>query len=506
MTNFDETIVSVTRDPSFMATLLAKQRFVDCQLSHVFVQAPKMAALKGLPRVFLIIVASAASLLAGWFLLTQTSSQTATSQVVAPKKSSARNSSAGTEPIATPDNFDWEAYKFYSPDLANLTESEARQHYLREGRRQGRICRRPPLFLTYDAYGGLCNQLLAHIEGLALAYNLNATALTAYAYSRSSFHTRGADPIWSPQPLESLLDFEAWAAYWRGVGVRVAKVIVAAFAGACMHGHLQRPVFRQVLCCMLCTATLCSTANAAPAIPTLHHIPCLPVWVVQSTNTSGCAFVDLTTRQKLPDERHPYRLTSDLSRWPDPMFTLPEALAQLAGHISRAARPRLKANPTAAHCVHLDLENPATIFNLPRSVCMMGRACTVHTAAIAVPTSTSGRLSYLPLLRPCRSQPYMPPITLDAWPFAPKVVRAADSILAILAARKHMPFLGVHLRIESDFLDRLQSSTTAAVRQHCACRFQSDVHSSLCSLYGHCCACAAHVPSFIWCATTYAAL
>lgn len=62
----------------------------------------------------------------------------------------------------------------------------------------------------------------------------------------------------------------------------------------------------------------------------------------------------------------------------------------------------------------------------------------------------------------CRSQPFLPPIGIQAFPFAPEVVHAADTILRIIT-QNHTSFLGVHLRIESDWIRRLEGGTTKKV-------------------------------------------
>ena len=64
----------------------------------------------------------------------------------------------------------------------------------REGGRLGQWVSLP---LTYLPYGGLCDQLFGHVQGLALAAQLNATVITSAAWSRgrptvSRWHRAGS--------------------------------------------------------------------------------------------------------------------------------------------------------------------------------------------------------------------------------------------------------------------------------------------------------------------------
>jgi hypothetical protein len=128
--------------------------------------------------------------------------------------------------------FDWQLYRFYNPDVANLTELEAQSHYLRFGRAQGRVHRRLPLYLSYLGYGGLCNQLFGHIQGLALAHRLNASAITSAAWSRSSFLGKAR---YSKQPLGTLFDVARWTSYWGEQGLQIREVRCPALQTRRLH-------------------------------------------------------------------------------------------------------------------------------------------------------------------------------------------------------------------------------------------------------------------------------
>jgi hypothetical protein len=125
-----------------------------------------------------------------------------------------------------PQDFDWEAYKMFNPEVAGgmATRAAAERHYLQHGRQQGRLYRRIPLFLSYTATWGLCNQLFTHLSMLAVAAHMNATLVPSPAYSRSSFSTLLGNEGFKREPLCSLLDVDRMAAYWAERGLRITQV------------------------------------------------------------------------------------------------------------------------------------------------------------------------------------------------------------------------------------------------------------------------------------------
>jgi hypothetical protein len=78
----------------------------------------------------------------------------------------------------------------YHPDLAQLgitTPEAAKQHYLLQGRREGRPYKRLRVLLRYTACTGLINQQYSHIAAFALAAALGAELVLPPAVCRDSF-------------------------------------------------------------------------------------------------------------------------------------------------------------------------------------------------------------------------------------------------------------------------------------------------------------------------------
>ncbi len=140
--------------------------------------------------------------------------------------SSESSSSAGAvaAPAGLPPGFDWQAYTFYNPELHINNSQAAEAHYLEKGRAEGRLCRRVPVFLTYNATFGLCNQLLSHMGMLALAPVFNASLTLSPAYSRHNFTHAGS--IWVKEPLDSLLDVPRLVQHFEARGMRFVQVRV----------------------------------------------------------------------------------------------------------------------------------------------------------------------------------------------------------------------------------------------------------------------------------------
>ncbi|GBF93698.1 hypothetical protein Rsub_06801 [Raphidocelis subcapitata] len=86
----------------------------------------------------------------------------------------------------------------------------------------------PPLYLRYTAFAGLNNQLGSHVSMLAVAAAFNATRnpgdgpvtlVTSLAYSRRNF-----SHLWFDEyPIDHILDFGAFADYWRPKGINIVK-------------------------------------------------------------------------------------------------------------------------------------------------------------------------------------------------------------------------------------------------------------------------------------------
>lgn len=78
----------------------------------------------------------------------------------------------------------------YHPDLRRLgidTADAAKQHYLQQGRAEGRPYRRLRVLLRYTACTGLINQQYSHIAAFALAAALGAELVLPPAVCRDSF-------------------------------------------------------------------------------------------------------------------------------------------------------------------------------------------------------------------------------------------------------------------------------------------------------------------------------
>lgn len=118
--------------------------------------------------------------------------------------------------------FDWQAYAYYNPDLGNLTATSARDHYNRYGFHEGRIYRKVPTTLRYNAgAGGLCNQLYSHLHVLTLAQRIKADrVIIPPGIYRGTFKNVNRS-MWKTAAPDTLLDIEAMSSFWqeRGVGI-----------------------------------------------------------------------------------------------------------------------------------------------------------------------------------------------------------------------------------------------------------------------------------------------
>ncbi|GAB4823808.1 hypothetical protein N2152v2_010854 [Parachlorella kessleri] len=80
-----------------------------------------------------------------------------------------------------------------------------------------------PVFVSYAAAGGAANQLLGHVNALAVGNHLNATLVTSAAQSRknSTMYKRGLTK-YDRQGVDTMVDFAGMQQYWadKGVGLR----------------------------------------------------------------------------------------------------------------------------------------------------------------------------------------------------------------------------------------------------------------------------------------------
>ena len=79
------------------------------------------------------------------------------------------------------------------------------------------------LYMTYFAYGGLCNQVYCHINALALGRHFNFTLITFVAWSRKTFNTTEQTEF-IQEDIETLLDVGKMAEYWKERGIVFSTV------------------------------------------------------------------------------------------------------------------------------------------------------------------------------------------------------------------------------------------------------------------------------------------
>ena len=141
-----------------------------------------------------------------------------------------------TDADAVPEDFDWQAYLAYYPDLLGSgisSELEAQQHYLKHGRREGRIHKRLKVLLYYTACTGLINQHYSHIAAFTLSSAIGAELVLAPALQRDSFasyfsaHKEQNEVTWTSMSTSQLLDVDRIIEEWRAHGMDVHKVSTA---------------------------------------------------------------------------------------------------------------------------------------------------------------------------------------------------------------------------------------------------------------------------------------
>ena len=147
--------------------------------------------------------------------------------------SEVRNS---TEADGLPEDFDWQAYLAYYPDLVSSgisSESEAQRHYLAHGRQEGRIHRRLKVLMHYTACTGLINQHYSHIAAFTLSSAIGAELVLAPGLQRDSFasyfsaHKEQNEVTWTSMSTDQLLDVDRITEEWRARGMDVHKVSIA---------------------------------------------------------------------------------------------------------------------------------------------------------------------------------------------------------------------------------------------------------------------------------------
>ena len=138
-----------------------------------------------------------------------------------------------------PKDFDWRAYLAYYPDLSENginSEVEAQRHYLKHGRREGRIHKRLRVVLHYTACTGLINQHYSHIAAFTLSSAIGAELVLAPGLQRDSFasyfsaHQEQNEVTWSSMSTSDLLDVDRIIEEWRAHGMYVHKVSAAGFS------------------------------------------------------------------------------------------------------------------------------------------------------------------------------------------------------------------------------------------------------------------------------------
>lgn len=132
-----------------------------------------------------------------------------------------------------PNDFDWQTYLLYNPELRDKgigTQQQAEDHYVRVGYTEGMIYKRLRVLLRYTACTGLINQHYSHIAAFSLCAVLGAELVLPPAVKRDSFahyfsvFKEHNEVKWTPAPLESLLNVDKIVEFWRGRGLTVHRV------------------------------------------------------------------------------------------------------------------------------------------------------------------------------------------------------------------------------------------------------------------------------------------
>jgi hypothetical protein len=89
-----------------------------------------------------------------------------------------------------PADFSWQTYLSYHPELRGYgitTQLQCEEHYIRQGRSEGRIYKRLDLTLRYSVCHGFINQHYSHIAAFSLARMLGAEIVLPTGCKRDSF-------------------------------------------------------------------------------------------------------------------------------------------------------------------------------------------------------------------------------------------------------------------------------------------------------------------------------
>ena len=132
-----------------------------------------------------------------------------------------------------PQDFDWATYGALYPDLAEAgidDEKGAQEHYIQQGRQEGRVYRRLRVLLHYTACTGLIRQLYSHTAAFVLAAATGAELVLPPALMRNSFASYYSplaeenEVSWETKPLSLLLDVDRMIQEWKARGVLVHEV------------------------------------------------------------------------------------------------------------------------------------------------------------------------------------------------------------------------------------------------------------------------------------------
>lgn len=132
-----------------------------------------------------------------------------------------------------PLGFDRDTYLQYNPELRASgvrSRSQAKQHYRKFGRQEGRLFRRQRVVLRYTAGTGLINQHYCHIAAFAVAAAVGAEVVLPSAAKRNSFGQIFSlkpdenEVQWAPAPLDRILDVPRMISTWAAKGMPVLQV------------------------------------------------------------------------------------------------------------------------------------------------------------------------------------------------------------------------------------------------------------------------------------------
>ena len=200
---------------------------------------------------------------------------------------------------SVPDDFDWQTYLLYNPELRDRgvgTQQQAEDHYIRIGYTEGMIYKRLRVLLRYTACTGLINQHYSHIAAFSLCAVLGAELVLPPAVKRDSFahyfsvFKEHNEVKWTPAPLESLLNVDKIIEFWRGRGLTVHRVChPSAFiektmrslhSAACvLPDKFQARCYSALMYCFQCCTAQCTRQSpACCVIFTECHLYAILCW------------------------------------------------------------------------------------------------------------------------------------------------------------------------------------------------------------------------------------